>query len=131
MEYARKNNKPVFIDFSGHTCTNCRKMEASVWTDPRVKDMLENDYVLITLMVDDKTRLPEIIEVEENAKTVKLKTVGDKWSYLQRHKFGASSQPYYVTLDNKGKPICPSYAYDEDVEKYIQFLKTGLRNYKK
>lgn len=131
MEYARKNNKPVMIDFSGYGCVNCRKMEASVWTDPRVKHSLENDYVLITLMVDDKEKLPEIIEVEENGKTSKLKTIGDKWSYLQRHKFGTNSQPYYVLLDNEGKPIGPSYAYDEDVDKYLKFLKTGLDNFGK
>lgn len=130
MEYARKNNKPVMIDFSGYGCVNCRKMEASVWTDPRVKHSLENDYVLITLMVDDKEKLPEVIEVEENGKTSKLKTIGDKWSYLQRHKFGTNSQPYYVLLDDTGKPIGKSYAYDEDVDKYLQFLKTGLDNFK-
>lgn len=131
MDYARKNDKPVMIDFSGYGCVNCRKMEASVWTDPRVKQILENDYVLITLMVDDKKKLPEVIEVEENGKTSKLRTIGDKWSYLQRHKFGTNSQPYYVLLDHSGKPIGPSYAYDEDVEKYIKFLRTGLDNYKK
>lgn len=131
MEYARKNNKPVMIDFSGYGCVNCRKMEASVWTDARVKDLLEKDYVLITLMVDDKKKLPEVIEVEENGKTTKLKTIGDKWSYLQRHKFGTNSQPYYVLLDHAGKPIGPSYAYDEDVNKYIDFLNKGLTNFKK
>ncbi|QIK60208.1 thioredoxin fold domain-containing protein [Dysgonomonas sp. HDW5A] len=131
MEYAKKNNKPVMIDFSGFGCVNCRKMEASVWTDPRVKHSLENDYVLITLMVDDKEKLPEVIEVEENGKTTKLKTIGDKWSYLQRHKFGTNSQPYYVLLDNAGNPIGPSYAYDENVDKYLNFLKTGVDNYKK
>lgn len=131
MEYAKKNNKPVMIDFSGFGCVNCRKMEASVWTDPRVKHSLENDYVLITLMVDDKEKLPEVIEVQENGKTTKLKTIGDKWSYLQRHKFGTNSQPYYVLLDNAGTPIGPSYAYDEDVEKYLNFLKIGVDNYKK
>lgn len=131
MEYARKNNKPVMIDFSGFGCVNCRKMEASVWTDIRVKNILENDYVLITLMVDDKTKLPEIIEVQENGKTSKLKTIGDKWSYLQRHKFATNSQPYYVLLDHQGKPIGPSYAYDEDVAKYINFLNIGLKNFKK
>lgn len=131
MEYAKKNNKPVIIDFSGFGCVNCRKMEASVWTDPRVKHSLENDYVLITLMVDDKEKLPEIIEVVENGKTTKLKTIGDKWSYLQRHKFGTNSQPYYVLLDNAGYPIGPSYAYDEDIEKYLNFLKIGVDNYKK
>lgn len=132
MKYAKDNNKPVIIDFSGYGCVNCRKMEASVWTDARVKGILENDYVLITLMVDDKARLPEVLEVtEENGKTSKLKTIGDKWSYLQRHKFGTNSQPYYVLLDNDGKPVGPSYAYDEDVDKYIDFLKSGLVNYKK
>ena len=131
MEYARKNNKPVIIDFSGYGCVNCRKMEASVWTDPRVKSMLENDYVLITLMVDDRDRLPEVMEVEENGKSAKLRTVGDKWSYFQRHKFGTNSQPYYVLLDANGKPIGPSYAYDEDIDKYIKFLQTGLDNFKK
>ncbi|NDV77430.1 protein-disulfide reductase DsbD [Dysgonomonas sp. 511] len=131
MEYARKNNKPVIIDFSGWGCVNCRKMEAAVWTDVRVKDLLEKDYVLITLMVDDKKSLPEVIEVDENGKKTKLKTIGDKWSYLQRHKFGTNSQPYYVLLDHAGNPIGPSYAYDEDVDKYIGFLNIGLQNFKK
>lgn len=132
MEYAKKVNKPVMIDFSGYGCVNCRKMEASVWTDVRVKQILENDYVLITLMVDDKTKLPEIIEVtEEGGKVSKLKTIGDKWSYLQRHKFGTNSQPYYVLLNHEGKPIGPSYAYNENVDKYLEFLQIGLDNFKK
>ncbi|HBG39941.1 cytochrome c biogenesis protein CcdA [Limibacterium fermenti] len=130
MAHAARTGKPVLIDFSGYGCVNCRKMEASVWTDPRVKDMLDNGYVLITLMVDDKERLPEVIEVNENGRTTKLKTIGDKWSYLQRHKFGANAQPYYIALNNQGQPIGPSYAYDENVDKYIQFLQTGLQNYK-
>jgi len=130
MDYARKNNKPVMIDFSGFGCVNCRKMEASVWTDARVKSILEKDYVLITLMVDDKKKLPEVIEVEENGRKTKLKTIGDKWSYLQRHKFGTNSQPYYVTLDNNGYPIGPSYAYNEEISEYLKFLNTGLNNYK-
>ena len=131
MTYAKQVGKPVLIDFSGYGCVNCRKMEASVWTDPRVKDMLDNDYILITLMVDDKTKLPEIIEVEENGKITKLKTIGDKWSYLQRHKFGANAQPYYIALDNEGNPISSSYAYDENVDLYLDFLQSGLNNYKK
>ncbi|MCD7932940.1 MAG: thioredoxin family protein [Tannerellaceae bacterium] len=130
MEYARRVNKPVMIDFSGYGCVNCRKMEASVWTDPKVKYMLENDYVLITLFVDDKTRLPETIEIEEYGKTRKLKTIGDKWSYLQRSKFGSNAQPSYVLLDNEGMPVGPSYAYNEDVDKYIKFLQGGLNYYK-
>jgi len=131
MDYARKNNKPVMIDFSGYGCVNCRKMEAAVWTDVRVKQILENDYVLITLMVDDKKDLPEPIEVQENGKTSKLKTIGDKWSYLQRHKFGTNSQPYYVVLDTAGEPIGPYYVYKEDVPEYIDFLNIGLNNFKK
>lgn len=131
MDYAKRVDKPVIIDFSGYGCVNCRKMEASVWTDPKVKQILETDYVLITLMVDDKKSLPEVIEVEEHGKTSKLKTIGDKWSYLQRHKFATNSQPYYVLLDHEGKPIGPSYAYKENVEEYIKFLNAGLNNYKK
>lgn len=131
MAYAKRENKPVIVDFSGFGCVNCRKMEASVWTDQQVKQILEDDYVLITLFVDDKSKLPEVIEVEEYGRKRKLKTVGDKWSYLQRSKFGANAQPFYVLLDNAGKPVGPSYAFDEDVDKYIEFLRDGLREYKK
>ncbi|MDR1403644.1 MAG: thioredoxin family protein [Tannerellaceae bacterium] len=130
MAYAKRINKPVMIDFSGYGCINCRKMEASVWTSPEVKQLLEKDYVLITLFVDDKTKLPRILEIEEHGKMRKLKTVGDKWSYLQRSKFGANAQPFYVLLDNDGKPLAPSYAYNEDVAQYVKFLQTGLVNYK-
>lgn len=131
MEYARKHGKPVLVDFSGHGCVNCRKMEASVWINDEVKQILEQDYVLITLMVDDKAALPEIIEVEEHGQKVKLRTIGDKWSYLQRHKFGANAQPFYVALDHEGKPLSPSRAYDEDVPEYIKWLRSGLQEYKK
>lgn len=130
MEYARRNNKPVIIDFSGYGCVNCRKMEASVWTDPKVKQILETDYVLITLFVDNKLKLPEVIEVEEYGKVRKLKSWGDKWSYLQRSKFGSNAQPFYVLLDTEGMPIGPSYAFDENVDKYIDFLTSGLRVFK-
>ena len=131
MSYAKKVNKPVMIDFSGFGCVNCRKMEASVWTDPKVKQMLENGYVLITLMVDDKTKLPQPIEIQENGKTRKLKTIGDKWSYLQRSKFGSNAQPFYILLNDEGQPLGPSYAFNEDVSKYIQFLQNGLKEFKK
>ncbi|WP_165156718.1 cytochrome c biogenesis protein CcdA [Parabacteroides sp. ZJ-118] len=131
MAYAKKVNKPVMIDFSGFGCVNCRKMEASVWTDPKVKQMLENDYVLITLMVDDKTKLPRPIEIQENGKTRKLKTIGDKWSYLQRSKFGSNAQPFYILLNDEGQPLGPSYAFNEDVSKYIRFLQDGLKEFKK
>ena len=130
MEYAKKHNKPVIIDFSGYGCVNCRKMEASVWTAPKVKQILENDYVLITLMVDDKTKLPAPMEIEENGRVRKLRTIGDKWSYLQRSKFGANAQPFYVLLDNDGKPLAPSYAFNEDVAEYVRFLQKGLDQYK-
>ncbi len=130
MAYAKKVNKPVMIDFSGFGCVNCRKMEASVWTDPTVKQTLENDYVLITLIVDDKTKLAEPIEIQENGKTRKLKTIGDKWSYLQRSKFGANAQPFYILLDHEGQPLGPSYAFNEDVAQYMQFLRSGLDRFK-
>ena len=130
MAKAKLLNKPVMIDFSGFGCVNCRKMEASVWTDPKVKQILENDYVLITLMVDDKTKLPHPIEIEEHGKVRKLKTIGDKWSYLQRSKFGANAQPFYILLNDEGKPLGPSYAFNEDVSKYIQFLENGLKTFK-
>ncbi|MDR1259647.1 MAG: thioredoxin family protein [Tannerellaceae bacterium] len=129
MQYARRMGKPVMIDFSGFGCVNCRKMEATVWTDPRVKRLLEKDYVLITLFVDDKTRLTIPMDVEEYGKTRRLKTIGDKWSYLQRSKFGANAQPFYVLLDNDGRPLRPSYAYNEDIPQYIKFLNDGLANY--
>lgn len=131
MAYAKQVGKPVLIDFSGYGCVNCRKMEASVWTNPEVKHILENDYVLITLMVDDKTALPEPIEVMEQGKKTKLRTIGDKWSYLQRSKFGAAAQPFYIALDHEGKPLSPSRAYNEDVPAYISWLQGGLAQFKK
>ncbi len=131
MEYARLNGKPVMLDFTGYGCVNCRKMESAVWTDPKVSDLINNDYVLITLYVDNKTPLTEPVKIVENGTERTLRTVGDKWSYLQRVKFGANAQPFYVLLDNQGKPLNKSYAYDEDIPKYIEFLQTGLENYKK
>ncbi|WP_418697255.1 cytochrome c biogenesis protein CcdA [Bacteroides sp.] len=131
MEYARQHGKPVMLDFTGYGCVNCRKMELSVWTDSKVSDLINNDYVLITLYVDNKTPLPSPVKITENGKERTLRTVGDKWSYLQRVKFGANAQPFYVLIDNEGKPLNKSYSYDEDIPKYIQFLQTGLENYKK
>lgn len=131
MEYAKRNGKPVMLDFTGYGCVNCRKMEAAVWTNPKVSKLMTEDYVLITLFVDNKTPLPEHIKVMENGKERTLRTVGDKWSYLQRSKFGANAQPFYVLLNNEGKPLNKSYSYDEDVDKYVEFLETGLQNYKK
>ncbi len=130
MEYARKNGKPVLLDFTGYGCVNCRKMELSVWTDPTISNIINNDYVLITLYVDNKTRLDEPIKVQENGTERTLRTLGDKWSYLQRSKFGSNAQPFYVLVDNEGYPLNKSYAFDEDVSKYRNFLELGLSNYK-
>lgn len=125
MRAAQAQGKPVFIDFSGYGCVNCRKMEAAVLNNNKVKDMLEKDFIFITLMVDDKRPLPEPIYVTENGRQVKLETYGDRWSYLQRHKFNANSQPYYAVLDGNGKLLSGPYFYDEDIDKFIDFLNAG------
>ena len=129
MAAAQAEGKPVIIDFTGFGCVNCRKMEAAVWSNPQVADMLNNQYVLISLYVDDKTPLPQPIEIAENGQQRTLRTVGDKWSYLQRTKFGANAQPFYVLLDDKGQPLAPSRSYDEDIAAYLQFLQQGLSRY--
>ncbi|MCM1108758.1 MAG: thioredoxin family protein [Clostridium sp.] len=130
MDYARRHGKPVMLDFTGYGCVNCRKMEAAVWTDQTVADLINRDYVLITLYVDEKTPLPAPVRVNENGDERTLRTVGDKWSYLQRHKFGANAQPFYVLIDNDGMPLNKAYSYDEDIARYVDFLSTGLKNYK-
>ena len=126
---AREMGKPILLDFSGYGCVNCREMENNVWIDDKVKQILDEDYVVITLMVDDKTELPEVIEVTENGKTRKLRTVGDKWSYLQRSKFGANSQPFYVPIDHAGMPLGSSYQHDLDISKYVHFLENGKKEF--
>ena len=131
IQYAKQHNKPLLLDFSGYGCVNCRKMEAAVWNDAQVKYIMNNDYVLVSLFVDDKTNLETPMEVEENGKTITLKTIGEKWSYLQRSKFGANAQPFYVEIDNNGMPLNHSYAYSEDVKAFVEFLQTGLKNNKK
>lgn len=131
MAAAAAQGKPVIIDFTGFGCVNCRKMEAAVWTDPQVADKLNNEFVLISLYVDDKTPLAKPVEVTENGRKRTLRTVGDKWSYLQRSKFGANAQPFYVIIDNKGKPLTGSYSYDENVSDYMKFLNKGIDNYRK
>ena len=132
IEAARAQNKPVFIDFTGFGCVNCRKMEASVWADARVADRLNNDFVLISLYVDDKTPLKEpmvVTDAQGNQKT--LRTVGAKWSYLQSHKFGANAQPFYVILDPEtGMPLTGSRGFNENVQAYMDFLNQGLRNFR-
>ena len=130
MAAAKSLGKPVLIDFTGFGCVNCRKMEVAVWTDPTVADMLTNDFVLISLYVDDKTPLSEPYEVTDaNGNTKTLRTIGAKWSWLQSSKFGANAQPFYVVLDNDGHPLTGSRAYDEDISGYIDFLKKGLDKY--
>lgn len=129
MAYANENNRPVLVDFSGYGCVNCRKMEGAVFDTQEVSSIIKENFVLITLMVDDKTSLEKPIEVNENGKAVMLKTIGDKWSYLQRSKFAANSQPYYVMLDNEGKPLASPYYYDENVAKFVEWLNSGLKAY--
>ncbi len=131
MAAAKAEGKPVLIDFTGFGCVNCRKMEAAVWSDPQVADKLNNDFVLISLYVDDKQPLDSPIEIVENGKKRTLRTIGDKWSYLQRSKFGANAQPFYVILDNEGMPMAGSYSYDENISHYLDFMNKGMENYKK
>jgi len=130
MAAAKASGKPVLLDFTGFGCVNCRKMEASVWTDPSVADKLTKDYVLISLYVDDKTPLPQPMEVTFNGEKRTLRTVGDKWSYLQASKFGANAQPFYVAIDNEGNPLTSSFSYKEDVSAYLDFLNKGLETYR-
>jgi thiol:disulfide interchange protein DsbD len=131
MDYARKVGKPAMLDFTGYGCVNCRKMELAVWTDTQVSHIINNDYVLITLYVDNRQPLTEPINIIENNIPRTLRTIGDKWSYLQRIKFGANAQPFYILIDNEGYPLNKSYAYKEDIDAYINFLQTGLANYRK
>ena len=130
MRAAAAAGKPVLVDFTGFGCVNCRKMEASVWTDSRVADKLNKDYVLISLYVDDKTPLKQPVEVKLPDGTSRtLRTIGDKWSYLEQTKFGYLAQPFYVPLDNAGKPLNGSFSFKEDVPAYLEFLDKGLENY--
>ena len=131
MRAAAAAGKPVLVDFTGFGCVNCRKMEASVWTDSRVAEKLNKDYVLISLYVDDKTPLKQPVEVKLPDGTSRtLRTIGDKWSYLQQTKFGYLAQPFYVPLDNAGKPLNGSFSFKEDVPAYLEFLDKGLENYR-
>lgn len=131
MAYAKAEGKPVFVDFTGYGCVNCRKMEMAVFDTPDVKSILERDYVVIRLYVDEKKSLPTPYTVEENNRKVKISTYGEKWSYLQRHKFNINSQPYYVLLDNKGQLLAPPRDYNENVPQFVEWLNEGLKNYKK
>ena len=130
MQYAKDNNMPVIVDFSGYACVNCRKMEGAVFDTERVRNVIEQGYVLIKLMVDDKAPLDEPYTVQEYGGTTDIETVGEQWSYLQRHKFDISSQPYYVLLDNDGLPLAPARVYDENIDAFVVWLEQGLDNYK-
>ncbi|MEE0979074.1 MAG: cytochrome c biogenesis protein CcdA [Muribaculaceae bacterium] len=129
MAYAKKNHRPVLIDFSGYGCVNCRKMEGAVFDTPEVEKAIKENFVLIKLMVDDKKKLDKPETVEENGKTIVLETVGDKWSYLERSKFHGNIQPLYVVLDNDGVALTPSRSYDENVSKFMQWLQSGMTKY--
>lgn len=132
MAAAQKSGKPVMLDFTGFGCVNCRKMEAAVWPDAKVRQLMTEDYILVSLYVDDKTPLPATIEVTESDGTVrKLRTIGDKWSYLQRSKFGAQTQPFYVLVDHNARPLAPAYSYDEDVNAFVRWLEHGIAQFKK
>lgn len=131
MDAAKEAGKPVFLDFSGYGCVNCRKMEAAVFDNQRIRSLIEENFVMITLMADDKRELPEILEINTNNGVEKMRTYGDLWSYLQRHKFGANSQPYYVVLDNEGNLLSGPAYYDENVDNFAKFLNVGIKNYKK
>lgn len=129
MRYAADNNRPVIIDFSGYGCVNCRKMEGAVFDTQEVSTIIKENFVLIKLMVDDKASLPEPITVLENGKKIKLETIGDKWSYLQRHKFAASTQPFYVILDNNGNALAKPYSYNENVAEFMYWIEAGMKQY--
>lgn len=131
MRFAEEHKMPVLIDFSGYGCVNCRKMEGAVFDNSDVKEIINNKFVMITLMVDDKKSLPSPIKVQENNKMIVLETIGDKWSYLQRYKFAASTQPYYVVLNNNGEPMESPYYYNESVPEFIDWLENALKNYSK
>lgn len=131
MRYAKENNMPVIMDFSGYACVNCRKMEGAVFDTREVREIIERDFVLIKLMVDDKKKLPQPVKVEEYGSTTTLETVGDRWSYLQRHKFGINSQPYYVMLDNEGQPLSTARVYDENLPAFVNWLEDGLEKFRK
>jgi thiol:disulfide interchange protein DsbD len=129
LAYAKEHNKPVLLDFTGHSCVNCRKMEASVWSDPQVLQRLKDDYVLISLYVDDKTDLPENEQYISTFSGKKIKTIGNKWSDFQAAKYYTNSQPYYVIVDGNGEALVPAEAFDLDIKNYINFLDSGLAAY--
>lgn len=129
MEEAKKSGKPLLVDFSGYGCVNCREMEASVWEEPQVKSLIQKEFVFVSLYTDDRAKLSDPMFVKENDKELKLTEIGEKWGFLQRYKFGANAQPYYVILDSEGKPLNNAYTYDKNAENFKKFLEQGLKNY--
>lgn len=130
IAFAQKEKKPILVDFTGYGCVNCRKMEAAVWNAPAVQNLIENEFVLSSLFVDDKHELPQPFTVSKEGTDITLTTIGEKWSYLEEHKFGSNAQPFYVIIDEKGNALSKSYAFSEDVEAFVAFLQEGLKNYK-
>ena len=126
IELSASTGKPMLVDFTGYGCVNCRKMEATVWTDPAVASMIHDNYILVSLFVDDKTPLDSTVSIVENGKTVRIRTVGDKWSLLQRLKFGANAQPFYVIVNSQGRMLAGPYVFDPDAAHFLKFLKSGL-----
>lgn len=129
MEEAQKSGKPLLVDFSGYGCVNCREMEACVWEEPQVKSLIQKEFIFVSLYTDDRTKLSEPMFVKENDKELKLNDIGEKWGFLQRYKFGANAQPYYVILDSNGKPLNNAYTYDKNAENFKNYLEQGLKNY--
>ena len=127
---SRSENKPIMLDFTGHGCVNCREMESDVLSNESIVQILKDKYVVVSLYVDDRTPLAEPYEVEENGVKIMLETVGDKWAYLQRHKFGANAQPFYVLVDGNGEPLMGARAHDTDVEAFKNFLVEGEKKFK-
>ncbi|TVR44833.1 MAG: thioredoxin family protein, partial [Bacteroidia bacterium] len=132
MAAAKRAGKPVFLDFTGLGCANCRKMEANVWSDPRVLERLRNDFVKISLFVDDRTRLPEEEQFVSSAlgRERRITTVGQKWSTFQAEHYGANTQPYYVILDHAENMLAPAYGYDSSISRFIEFLDKGKSNFR-
>jgi thioredoxin-related protein len=131
LEYARKTGKPVFLDFTGHGCVNCRKMEAAVWSDPQVLQRLRNEYVIVSLYVDDRTRLDEEDQYVSEFSGRRIRTIGNKWSDFQAIRYGVNSQPYYVLLDHQERRLAQPYGYNSNVRQFIEFLDAGIEGFRK
>ena len=130
IAYAQETGKPILVDFTGYGCVNCRKMETAVWNKPRVSELIDNDFILVSLFVDDKRKLPEPLTLKKGDKEVEVSTYGEKWSFLEEYKFGANAQPFYVILDKNGNALSKSMGFTEEVDKFVKFLQDGLEKHK-